>query len=87
LWLCLTRRPSRPVELEDSDRDAELHDLIEQASLLPAGVIAAQGDQDVIRREIENSWTSAAGDYITRDAWRRIVEPGLRPSSTGSAGT
>jgi hypothetical protein len=37
-------------------------------------------------RVIENSWTSAAGDFITRDAWRRLVEPGLRPRTTGDAG-
>jgi hypothetical protein len=37
-------------------------------------------------RVILNQWTAQSGDYITRDAWRRIVEPGLRPSSTGSVG-
>ena len=52
------RRLARPVELEDGYGDAELPDLIEQATFLPAGVIAAaQGDQDVIRR---NSRTASA---------------------------
>jgi phage terminase large subunit-like protein len=37
-------------------------------------------------RVIENSWTSAAGDFITRDSWRRLVEPGLRPRTTGDDG-
>jgi len=35
-------------------------------------------------RVIENRWTSQSGDYITRTQWRRLVEPGLRPVTTGT---
>jgi phage terminase large subunit-like protein len=37
-------------------------------------------------RVILNSWTSQSGDYVSRDAWRRLIDPGLHPVASGSQG-
>jgi phage terminase large subunit-like protein len=37
-------------------------------------------------RVILNRWTSQTGDYISRSAWRRLVDPGLHPVARGSHG-
>ena len=39
----------------------------------------------VFDRVIRNSWTAESGDFVSRQQWRRCVEPGLRPSGRGSA--
>jgi phage terminase large subunit-like protein len=48
----------------------------QQRALLPPAAFA---------RVIENVWTSGQGDYLSRDSWRRIVDPGLRPVASGKA--
>jgi phage terminase large subunit-like protein len=35
-------------------------------------------------RAIGNVWAAESGDFVTREQWRRCIEPGLRPQTAGS---
>lgn len=37
-------------------------------------------------RAILNVWVSQSGDFVTREQWRRCVDPDLRPQTSGSGG-
>jgi NAD(P)-dependent dehydrogenase (short-subunit alcohol dehydrogenase family) len=37
----------------------------------------------VFDRVVLNQWTSQSGDFVTAAQWRRCVEPGIRPQTTG----
>jgi len=48
--------------------------LEQQRDLLPASAY---------ERVILNRWVAETGDFVTREQWRRCVEPGLQPSPQG----
>ncbi len=45
-----------------------------QRELLPASAF---------ERVIENRWVAESGDFVTREQWRRCVDPGLKPQTSG----
>ena len=48
--------------------------LEQQRDLLPASAY---------ERVILNRWVAETGDFVTREQWRRCVEPGLKPATQG----
>ena len=62
----------------------------------PAGIVASWIDEAWVAqmrallpgpafdRAILNVWASESGDFVTREQWRRCIDPGLKPTSHGT---